>query len=511
MSSAASRQVALDDLRPLCVVPGASEAAQRLAAATAAETRLVSDREAAAKRADGDTDCLGVVHDPPATDARAVIESVRSARPGLPAVAAVPPADPPTLPADGRTDYVRRVDDWPADLRRRAARLAVDDDGEVAASASGPEPDTARRRSLWEVFPGAQDTVWETGFRAVADTGQPRSFEKRVDQLRSWFEVDAYPDGGGVAVYFRDVTDRRRRHRHHQVLNRVLRHNVRNGVQIVHGFAAEIREQAAGKLDPEPTEEMADRIMNGSDRLAKLSDRAQDIEELLGAEADTLGSVDAASVCREAVDRVDATVTVVAPETAPVRANPQLRRAVIELVENAATHGAPPVRVTVAAADREGWTAVRVTDDGPGIPEREQAVLSGTEITQLVHGRGLGLWLVSGSSSPTVARSGSTRPTGRPYRCSCGGASGWATSGGRPRGATRGPERTEHKYDRTVRAYPRDGCRHRNVHTYALHAPAVPSERRRRYRVASPSSDTEKGHRPNGPRDSKSDGPSYRR
>lgn len=36
-----------------------------------------------------------------------------------------------------------------------------------------------------------------------------------------------------------------------------------------------------------------------------------------------------------------------------------------------------------------------VTDDGPGIPERERTVLdSGTE-TQLEHGRGIGLWFVN--------------------------------------------------------------------------------------------------------------------
>ena len=52
-------------------------------------------------------------------------------------------------------------------------------------------------------------------------------------------------------------------------------------------------------------------------------------------------------------------------------------------------------RASAFDPDRGGWAWVRIADDGPGIPERERVVIeAGTEIIQLVYGRGLGLWLV---------------------------------------------------------------------------------------------------------------------
>jgi signal transduction histidine kinase len=67
-----------------------------------------------------------------------------------------------------------------------------------------------------------------------------------------------------------------------------------------------------------------------------------------------------------------------------------------EPVENALVHNGedPTVEVTVSEDPRAG-AVLSVADDGPGIPARERKVLeSGTE-TQLEHGQGIGLWLVT--------------------------------------------------------------------------------------------------------------------
>jgi signal transduction histidine kinase len=66
-----------------------------------------------------------------------------------------------------------------------------------------------------------------------------------------------------------------------------------------------------------------------------------------------------------------------------------------ELLENAVEHGdaEPWVRVATGTTRAGDGVAVVVEDDGPGIPEDERAVVAGeTEITQLSHATGLGLW-----------------------------------------------------------------------------------------------------------------------
>jgi K+-sensing histidine kinase KdpD len=67
-----------------------------------------------------------------------------------------------------------------------------------------------------------------------------------------------------------------------------------------------------------------------------------------------------------------------------------------ELVENAIVHSTDPAQVGIDV-DRtaDGTPRLRVTDDGPGIPDRERELLTGAGETQLEHGLGVGLWFVN--------------------------------------------------------------------------------------------------------------------
>jgi signal transduction histidine kinase len=82
-------------------------------------------------------------------------------------------------------------------------------------------------------------------------------------------------------------------------------------------------------------------------------------------------------------------------EPATLRGDPRLlRRLLRNLLENATRHGRPPVRVTIAR--RAGTIELAVTDDGPGVPERDrerifEPFVRGDRATP---GAGLGLSLV---------------------------------------------------------------------------------------------------------------------
>jgi PAS domain S-box-containing protein len=62
-----------------------------------------------------------------------------------------------------------------------------------------------------EVFPATVGTRLERDFRRVATERLPRSFEDHDPQSDRWFDIHDYPTEEGIAVYFRDITERKRR------------------------------------------------------------------------------------------------------------------------------------------------------------------------------------------------------------------------------------------------------------------------------------------------------------
>ena len=65
-------------------------------------------------------------------------------------------------------------------------------------------------RDLWEEFPETRETIFEASYRKAVAEQVPVEFEEFYPPLQTWFEVHAYPYEGGLSVYFRDVTERKR-------------------------------------------------------------------------------------------------------------------------------------------------------------------------------------------------------------------------------------------------------------------------------------------------------------
>jgi PAS domain S-box-containing protein len=220
-----------------------------------------------------------------------------------------------------------------------------------------------------------------------------------ADGTPFWNEVTITPvrdDRGAVTHYVgfqRDVTERKRRERLVSVLNRVLRHNLRNDMTVVGGYAQLLAEETEGTHS-----ELAGRIAETAADLTEASEKARLLEDAAHEEPAT-EPLDLVPVVERVAERArsldeNATVTVEVPEGATALGTERVERAIEELVENAVEHAgaAPTVAVTVES-DAEGVT-VRVADDGPGLSEMERDVLASGNETQLSHGQGVGLWLV---------------------------------------------------------------------------------------------------------------------
>jgi len=190
------------------------------------------------------------------------------------------------------------------------------------------------------------------------------------------------------------------------VLNRILRHNIRNNANVVAGHTTRLLNELDGGGAAET--DVAATIERSAHELERLAEEAGRIRRVLDRPPDESVGVDPASVVRSVADDYrgrfpSADIELELDGSARTVADDRLHYAVDALVDNAITHNpgpSPRVRVRIESAGPEDarsageWLFIHVEDDGPQIPPAERNVIrdDGT-ITQTHHGSGLGLWL----------------------------------------------------------------------------------------------------------------------
>jgi PAS domain S-box-containing protein len=65
-------------------------------------------------------------------------------------------------------------------------------------------------KNLWDLFPESANATFYAKHRRAMEEGVPVHFEEYYAPFDIWLEVDAYPTKDGLAVFGRDVTERRR-------------------------------------------------------------------------------------------------------------------------------------------------------------------------------------------------------------------------------------------------------------------------------------------------------------
>lgn len=221
-----------------------------------------------------------------------------------------------------------------------------------------------------------------------------REFDAQVSAL-----TDQHDRWLGHLVSLRDVTERRIRQQRLSVLNRVLRHNLRNKLSVVKG-----RARVANDTDRPPDEHL-ERIVSATDDLIGLSERAKAVADYMDDSGNNAADVDIPAVvervlsdARQRYPEVEFSADV--PDKFVVRLSEGLFEQVLaNAVENAAQHNDaddPTVVVRLLHRDdAEHPICLDVVDNGPGLPEHELSVIQSGEETALEHGSGLGLWVLS--------------------------------------------------------------------------------------------------------------------
>ncbi|GGM59457.1 PAS domain S-box-containing protein [Halarchaeum rubridurum] len=235
--------------------------------------------------------------------------------------------------------------------------------------------------------------------RDAIERGDPVSVEilnYRKDGTPFWNHLDIVPihdDAGRITHYLgfqQDVTQRKRHELRLSVLNRVLRHNFRNKMTVIRGYAERIE-------TGEATREDAERIRRAADELLQIGTQMYEFDTLVSDEKAEGESFDLVEVAESEVETlrehaVRADVVTDLPERAPVAGHPSLRAALrgfFSLFEDTAE-----VDLDVTVRERDGDVRLTVTDRGTTLSRHGIEIVAHDAETPLDHLDRLELWLL---------------------------------------------------------------------------------------------------------------------
>ncbi|RDZ44231.1 hybrid sensor histidine kinase/response regulator [Haloferax sp. Atlit-10N] len=187
-----------------------------------------------------------------------------------------------------------------------------------------------------------------------------------------------------------------------EVLNQVVRHDVRNDLQLVTAYA----ELLAERVDDDDNEarEYVEIVRKRANHAVELTETARDMAEMMGGRGVENERVPLRPVLESELASLrdmapDATVTVNSEIPAvAVLADDMLGSVFRNLLTNAVQHtdkDEPTVDISVSETERGDRVVVRVADDGRGVSdERKEAIFAKDEKGLESRGTGLGLYLV---------------------------------------------------------------------------------------------------------------------
>jgi|APHM01.1.fsa_nt_gi PAS domain S-box len=257
------------------------------------------------------------------------------------------------------------------------------------------------------------DRGWEL-IQGVARTGESEAVEWKAETSNGtqiWLAVTLTPaEIGGkqrVLSIQRDVTERKRREQRLEVFNRILRHNLRNQLEVIRSHAEELATRAG--------DDHADQITAAVDELAATGSQAREADQLLATDADptpvAVGELLRAVIDCQAVD-TGTTVQADLAEITVVTHKQLLETAVQQAVENAVEHAHS--RVVVTAARSDAGCEIAIEDDGEGIQHRscDRSRAGPRPSSHTAAGSVCGS--SGGASMSSAVSSPSIRPTARP-------------------------------------------------------------------------------------------------
>ena len=259
--------------------------------------------------------------------------------------------------------------------------------GSTPSILNSGEQDSEFYEDLWETILGGD--VWEGELVNEGKSGERFVVYETIAPILS----DDDTIRGFVGIQD-EITARRLQEQQLKVFHRVLRHNLRNKGSAIKGHA-DILERSYDELE---NEKHLDTIQDNVQSLIDISEKAHHVRQVVADALDETANRGLFSVLESIANRVSFTypgadISLDYEPRRTLEIDAKATHAFHELVENAVRHSdepTPRVEIGVTATDRKA--TVTISDNGPGIPNQEQRVLSAGTEDQLEHSSGLGLW-----------------------------------------------------------------------------------------------------------------------
>jgi PAS domain S-box-containing protein len=274
------------------------------------------------------------------------------------------------------------------DITGYAPHEAVGNDPSILQSG---EHDKGYYRRLWNTILDGQ--IWEEEIVNQRRSGERYTAHQTIAPI---YEDDTIV--GFVAIQS-DMTAQHLREQRISVLNRILRHNLKNAVNVISGNTDLLRTE----LEDAECRTYVNKIDDQAQTLAALSETAQSVRKALDntrppvhllSVDDILNQV--INLFRDEYSNADISINNQTPDSILVDAS--IKPALEELLENALKHNdqsCPVMKISVRIDQDGDHVSIAVADDGPGIPDLDRQTISRDVPEEpLQHSSGMGLWLV---------------------------------------------------------------------------------------------------------------------
>jgi PAS domain S-box-containing protein len=276
--------------------------------------------------------------------------------------------------------------------------------GYSAAEAIGNTPrilnsgqqDDGFYEELWETISAGES--WEAELTNRMQSGELYQAHQRIvpitddqDEITHFIAIEP------------DVTDRHLTEQVLDVLNRILRHNLRTSLNVIEGYTDLLETD----LDEAERTAAIQTIRDRTTELQQISDHTTTLRDILAGE-DGASSLPLSTI-EEIVDQSrqrypDAVIetSILTSLDREIKNGDVFQIAFEEAIDNAVIHAdrePPRIDITVDQSADNTRAVIDVADNGPGIPETEWEIIKTGEETPLQHADSIGLWLLYWSVS----------------------------------------------------------------------------------------------------------------